>query len=400
MKRILFVDDEVNMLRSLQRMLRDMRREWEMVFVESGEAALRELAGSPFDVVVADVRMPGMTGLELLRRVRGEYPAVVRIILSGHFDQDAALGAVRLAHQSLYKPCQQDELKATIRRAFVLQNVLLGDEVKIVAAEIERLPSLPALYNQVIQQLSSPDASMKKIGDLISMDIAMTAKMLQIVNSAYFGLRRQITTPAEAVVYMGLEQIKALVLSLHIFSHAQLDGFSDTFLNDLWEHSFATGVLAREIAQARSTDRVLIDAAFTAGVLHDVGKIVFASNYPQVYGDIIRTAKDDRRCLHEIERDHFRVTHTEIGAYLLSIWGLPEKIVEAVLFHHHPSRCADDRFSALAAVHVANHFSSKGSFAGQGIPTTLDLEYLDRVGLGADLRELERLAARVRATVR
>lgn len=397
MKRILFVDDEVNMLRSLQRMLRDMRREWDMVYVESGEAALRELAGAPFDVVVADVRMPGMTGLELLRRVRGEYPAVVRIILSGHFDQDAALGAVRLAHQSLHKPCQQDELKATIRRAFVLQDVLGGDEVKVIAAEMDRLPSLPSLYDQIIQQLRSADASMKAIGDIISMDIAMTAKVLQIVNSAYFGLRRQITTPAEAVVYLGLEQIKALVLSLDLFSHAQLEGFSEDFLSDLWEHSFATGLLAREIAQARSSDRALVDGAFTAGILHDIGKIVFASNYPQDYGDIVRSAKDDRRCLHEIERDHFRVTHTEIGAYLLSIWGLPDKIVEAVLFHHHPSRCVDGRFSPLAAVHVANHFSSKGSFAGQGIPTTLDLEYLDRVGLSAELRELGRLAERVGA---
>jgi len=394
-KRILFVDDEVNILRSMQRMLRDMREQWDMVFVESGAAALEELAKERFDVIVTDVRMPNMTGLELLDRVMKEYPGLVRIIISGHFDQDAALGSVRLAHQSMHKPCQQEEIKNTIQRAFVLQDELAGDEIKSIAARMERLPSLPTLYNKIIQVLNSPDASMKKIGEIISMDIAMTAKVLQIVNSAYFGLRRHISTPTEAVVYMGLEQIKALVLSLHIFSHAEIVGFSEVFLKDLWEHSFLTGLFARSIAQARSDDKALVDSAFTAGILHDVGKIVFASNYTQAYGDVVKIAKQEHRFFSEIERERFRVTHTEIGAYLLSIWGLPDQIVEAVMFHHSPNLCVDDRFCALTAVHIANYFSSRKVFAGQGIRSVLDMKYIERVKLVAHLRDFELLCMRV-----
>ena len=385
----------MNILHSLQRMLRDVRHEWDMVFVESGAAALEELARKHFDVIVTDVRMPQMTGLELLDRVSKEYPSVVRIILSGHFDQDVALGSVRLAHQSMHKPCLQEELKSIIRRAFVLQNVLASDEIKAIAATMERLPSLPALYHQIIQVLHSSDVSMKKVGDIISMDIAMTAKVMQIVNSAYFGLRREITTPAEAVVYMGLEQIKALVLSLHIFSQAEIVGFSPEFLRDLWEHSFLTGLCARAIAHAHSDDHALADAAFTAGVLHDIGKIVLASNYTDAYTEVLASARIDHRQLFEVERDQFRVAHTEIGAYLLSIWGLPEKIVEAVMFHHTPRQCADERFSVLAAVHIANHFCARAVFGDQGLRTMLDLAYLERVGLADDVPALEAICGQI-----
>lgn len=394
-KSIIFVDDEPNILKSFQRMLRDMRNEWDMVFVQSGEAALNLLNEKKFDVIVSDVLMPGMTGLELLDKVMNQHPQIVRIILSGHFDQDMTMGSVRLAHQSMHKPCKHEEVKATIQRAFLLQEELAGEELKELVAHMDRLPSLPILYDKIIDVLNSPDASMRKVGEIISMDIGMTAKVLQLVNSAYFGLRRHINTPVEAVVYLGMEQIKALVLSVHIFTHAETKGFCKNFLKDLWEHSFLTGLYAKTIAESEMLDKSFVDTAFTAGVLHDVGKLIFASSYPDSYDQIINRVKTEHLYFGELERESFKVTHSEIGAYLLSIWGLPDKIVEAVMFHHSPRLCISEEFSALTTVHVANVLSSRKVFRGQGIRTNYDMAYLEQMKITTHIKDYELACMRV-----
>lgn len=394
-KRILFVDDEPNILKSFQRMLRDMRSEWDMTFVDSGDKALACLGLAEYDVIVSDVLMPGMTGLELLSRVMQEHPRVIRVILSGHFDQDMTLGSVRLAHQSLHKPCKHEEVKATIQRAFLLKDELTSEELKDLVGSMDRLPSLPTLYNKIIDVLNSPDASMRKVGEIISMDIGMTAKVLQLVNSAYFGLRRHINTPVEAVVYLGMEQIKALVLSVHIFTYAETKGFSEDFLKDVWDHSFLTGVYAKAIAESRMEEKEMIDAAFTAGVLHDVGKLIFIYNFPQRYWDLVKRARSEHIPFYQLEKEEFNVTHSEIGAYLLSIWGLPDEIVEAVMFHHSPRLCVDSEFNVLTAVHVANFHSSRKIFSGQGLKQSIDMKYMEDLKLLTSLKDFELACMRV-----
>lgn len=396
-KRILFVDDEPNILKSFQRMLRDMRTEWEMTFVDSGEKALACLGLAEYDVIVSDVLMPGMTGLELLSRVMQDYPKIIRIILSGHFDQDMTMGSVRLAHQSLHKPCKHEEVKATISRAFLLKDELTSEELKEMVGSMDRLPSLPTLYNKIIDVLNSPDASMRKVGEIISMDIGMTAKVLQLVNSAYFGLRRHINTPVEAVVYLGMEQIKALVLSVHIFTYAETKGFSEEFLKDIWDHSFLTGVYAKAIAESRMEEKEMIDAAFTAGVLHDVGKLIFVYNFSEKYWELVKRAKNEHIPFYQLEKEMFNVTHAEIGAYLLSIWGLPDEIVESVMFHHSPRLCINEGFSPLAAVHIANLHSARKVFAGQGIKNGLDLKYIEDMKLISSLKDFELACMRISA---
>lgn len=388
-KRIMFVDDEPNILKSFQRMLHDMRGEWEMTFVSSAREALEKLAEEDFDVLVSDVLMPEMNGLELLNRVMMEFPRVVRIIVSGHFDQEMTLGSVRLAHQSMHKPCKHEEVKATIQRAFLLQEELAGDELKELVSSMDRLPSLPTLYDKIIDVLNSPDASMRKVGEIISQDIGMTAKVLQLVNSAYFGLRRQINTPTEAVVYLGMEQIKALVLSVHIFTHAETGGRCQEYLKLLWEHSFVTGLFSKAITEYEGQDKAIVDLSFTAGVLHDVGKLIFIANFPDKYDELIRRAREEHKFFHELEKEMFNATHSEIGAYLLSIWGLPDKLVESVMFHHSPSLCIGETFDILTAVHVANHLSARKVYSGRSIKSQIDQRYLERVHVSSHMPDYE-----------
>jgi response regulator RpfG family c-di-GMP phosphodiesterase len=285
--RILFVDDETLVLEGLQRMLRSMRAEWDMVFVGSGAKALELMAQNPFDVVISDMRMPGMNGAEFLAEVLKRFPKTVRLILSGHADRDLVLKCVGTTHQYLSKPCQPDELKAAVMRASNLELSLRDQSLRQLVSRLDRLPSIPALYVQIVEKLQDPDIGVDEIGSIVAKDLAMTAKILKLVNSAFFGLGHQISSPGEAVSYLGMETIKSLVLSVHAFSQfssAKLGQFS---IDALWIHSQQTAGLAKEIARMEDSEHKLLDDCFVAGLLHDTGKLVLASNFPSQYDQVL-----------------------------------------------------------------------------------------------------------------
>ena len=217
-RKILFVDDEPKVLISIRRMLHSLRKEWDMQFAESGPEALSILAQDPFDVIVTDMRMPGMDGAQLLTEVKQNYPQMVRIVLSGHADKEMIYKSVRPAHQYLSKPCDADLLKLTVSRACTLREMLTQDSLKKVVSEMDSLPSLPSLYAEIMEELRKEDASIQKIGEIISRDLGMTAKILQLVNSAFFGIPRHIENSAQAVNLLGMNIVKALVLTMEVFS--------------------------------------------------------------------------------------------------------------------------------------------------------------------------------------
>jgi CheY-like chemotaxis protein len=208
MRRILFVDDEPKVLAWLERMLRSMRHEWEMEFAKSGPEALEALAARPFDVVVSDMRMPGMNGTQLLAEVMQRHPQVVRIILSGNADHETGMKSVGPAHQFLTKPCDVEVVKTTVGRACALRDLLADERLRLLVSQMQSLPSLPSLYEELVRELQLPNASLKRVGEIISKDVGMTAKILQMVNSAFFGLRREVSSIGRALTLLGLENVK------------------------------------------------------------------------------------------------------------------------------------------------------------------------------------------------
>jgi HD-like signal output (HDOD) protein len=382
MRKILFVDDEPKVLEGLQRMLRTMRREWEMGFAPSGAEALEILAANPFDVVVTDMRMPGMDGAQLLIEVRKRYPQIVRIILSGHSDQEMILKSVGPAHQYLSKPCDAEALKVTVARACALRDLLTNESLQRLVSQMQSLPSLPHLYLKLVEELQSPEASIKRVGEIISQDIGMTAKILQMVNSAFFGVRRHVSSPVEATSLLGLDTIMALVLSIQVFSQFKSDQTVGPVLDTLWTHSMAVGTFAKWIARAEGQENRLVEDTFTAGLLHESGKLVLATNLPKEYLEMVKLAHGENLSLIEAERRVFGAAHPEVGAYLLGLWGLPDSIVEAVAFHHCPSQCLGQSFSPLTAVHAAVALEREifPDEVGMCVPL-LDADYLAKLGL-------------------
>jgi len=381
-QRILFVDDEAFVLEGLQRMLRHFRGEWEMVFAESGSKALELMGQTPFDVIVSDMRMPGMNGAELLAEVMKRYPKTIRLILSGHADQALILKCVGSTHQYLSKPCEPEMLKATILRAAGVGNSLQDQKLRQLVAQMDRLPSIPSLYMQIVEKLHDPEVMLEQIGELIGRDLGMTAKIMKLANSAFFGLRREISSASEAVNYIGLETIKSLVLAINAFSqfeNVKLGGFS---IEKLWSHSQETAAAAKQIAQAEQADRKMTDETFVAGLLHDTGKLVLASNFPDQYNKIVEAQLSSADRLMA-EEQAFGANHAAVGGYLLGLWALPVPIVEAIAFHHCPAKSLNKAFSPLTAVHSANalvHAQLQQSRQGSN-QSEEDEHYLGELGL-------------------
>ncbi len=378
--RVLFVDDDPNVLSGLRRMLRSERGNWEMEFVEGGDQALERLAAEPFDVVVSDMRMPGMDGAQLLGHVRDRWPKITRIILSGHSDQEMILRSIGTTHQFLAKPCEPAELKDAIRRTERLRAMVHQEAVQKLVSRAQRLPSMPDLFAALMDELRNPNASLRKIGEIIARDPVMTAQILRIVNSAFFGLVSNVTSPAQAVNLLGLSTVTSLVLTVHVFQQAPEGLLKKTGLGHLWQHSLRCAIFARELATLEQAPAQLRDELFTAGLLHDVGRLVLAFNFPEEYERMVREADD--RPLADAERETFGAGHPEVGAYLLGIWGLPNDIVEAVAWHDIPREAEPSGFSPVLAIHVVNVIDRilcprEEAFAAP----RLDLDLLREVGL-------------------
>jgi len=381
-RRILFVDDEANVLDGLRRMLRPMRKEWAMSFASGGAEALEVLEGESFDVIVSDMRMPGMDGATLLAKVMRRYPQIVRIVLSGQSSQESTIQSVGVAHQFLAKPCDAQTLKQTIDHALALRNFLANDALKGVVSQLKAVPSLPTLYCELMEELQLPDASCKRVGEIIAQDPGMSAKVLQLVNSAFFGIPRQISGIVEATGLLGTDTIKALVLTIEVFGQLGAEGIEGFSAERIQQHCTESATVAKQIAVGHKAPRKTADAAMMAGCLHDIGKLVLAHNFPEAYGRVMVCMNETGASLCDSERGVLGATHAEVGAYLLGLWGLPESIVVATAFHHCPSRSLDPLFSALTAVHLANVFLHERDHGGTSdVTEQLDSEYLEQLGV-------------------
>lgn len=390
MRKILFVDDDPNVLKGLKRILRGMRSEWEMDFVDNAAQALGLLAASDFDVLVSDMRMEKIDGPELLIQVREEYPAMVRIVLSAYSDHKAIMRTVRLAHQYISKPCVAENLKATVEKAFALKHLLASEKLRRLISKMETFPSLPSTYSRITELLHDPDTSVRAVAKVIGEDIGMSLKILQIVNSAFFGLARRMTSAEDAAVFLGIDTIRALVLTIGIFaSFEDKGGISKQVVEDIYAHSLKTAALAKTIAIRENLAKDRVEDAYIAGLLHDMGKLIMARHMPKSYGRLYEAAQENKLSIQRAEMQIFGASHEQIGAYLIGLWGLPDSIAETVAFHHVPDQCPASGFDVVGAVHIADAIEHITVQTGRdALKHRLSMAYLDRFGLQDRLEDL------------
>lgn len=350
-KRILFVDDEVNVLNGLRRMLYPMRERWEMVFAESGPAALACMAQAPFDLIITDMRMPGMDGEQLLTIVRERYPHTMRFVLTGYTDKDVSVLTAGLAHQLISKPCNPEMLRDIIGRTHLFQPLIPNPAMRKMLGAIEVLPTLPSVYLELKNLLGNPGVSPHQIGELLSRDIGLTTKVLQLVNSAFFSLRARVTDPGKAVALLGLDTLHSLLDVISIFNHFDNE-HTRPHIEEFYAHALRVGRRARVLAlqMEPECDPMM---AMLGGMLHDVGKLILCSYLPEAFLSSMQKANKEDIPLYIVEREILGFTHAEAGGYLLGLWGFDEEVLHTVAFHHEPSLWPE-KSALLTVVHVAN----------------------------------------------
>jgi HD-like signal output (HDOD) protein len=339
------------------------------------------------------MQMHGMNGSQLLGEVLHRHPNTLRFIRADLADHQAVMKCVGTAHQYLVKPCDAETVVQVLQRAFSLDTWLPGEAVHKIIGQLRRLPSPPQVYFKVVEALQSPEVNLEMIGHQIQDDPAMTAKLLQLVNSAVFGLQLQVSSPTEAVLYLGMETTKSVILLAHTFSY--FDKISPRVLSvsKLWEHSIRVSRVAQAIAEAENASEDVCLQAFTAGMLHDAGKLALVANMPEEFMRAVNMAQERGVELWEAEKEVFGASHAEIGGCLLGIWGLPVPIVEAVALHHHPSQLVSKGFSSLSAVHAANVLCHQRETTIKGLPLPrLEEAYFSSINLSSRLPEWEQLA--------
>jgi HD-like signal output (HDOD) protein len=350
-KRILFVDDEIKILDGIRRMLHAERSRWEMQFAVSGECALQACEAGSFDVVISDMRMPGMDGATLLGHIRDRFPSTVRIVLSGHSEVGSTARAVPVAHRFLAKPCNASELQSTIERVCTLQDLLSTAEIRKVIGTVGELPSLSRTYLSLTQAVRDSNTSISQVTAIIEQDIAMSAKVLQLVNSAFFGLAQRVTSLENAVVYLGMETVKNLALASETFRVFVPDErISQSSWESIQQHAQHTASIAKTLPVGSR----LRDVTVVAALLHDIGRLFLASKMPDKFCAVQARAAERKCELFEAEQELLGTSHAEIGAYLLGLWGIPNLAVEAIAHHHKPTRIPHSGFDSSVAVYVAD----------------------------------------------
>ena len=382
MKRILFVDDEENVLSGIRRMLRSSREQWEMEFASSGEAALQACSERAFDVVVSDLRMPGMDGAQLLSEIRDRYPETARIVLSGYSDATLASKAVPVAYRVLGKPCKPEELRETIDRVGMLQDLISQPALRAVIGTLGELPTLSATYLALNRAISDEDSSIATIASIVEQDVGMSSKILQVANCGFFGMSSRATSIAQAVGYLGMNILKTLALQAETFrAFVPSAGIPTSYWEKMQTHSQHAATIAGTLPVAREIREVTIIAA----LLHDAGILVLASAMPDQFHQVLEEMSQSHCSQVEAEEAIFGTSHAEIGAYLLGLWGIPSMAVEAIAHHHHPTRTTHTGLDCSMAVYLSNLIArgmdEPSNDSGEGGLTASDRTELETLGM-------------------
>lgn len=385
MQKILVVDADPSALEELERKLASARSPWTVERAATRDEALERLARGAFSAVLAGPAVPGAGDAGLFADVKRASPSALRLMLVSPAERELARQSASDAHQSIARGASAESLRSALARGLALRDVLADEKLCALVAKLDHLPSVPSLYFELVEAMKAPDATIEGLGRIIARDPGMTSKVLRTVNSAVFGLRETITSPGQAATFLGLDMLKSLVLSVGVFSQYEGRAAGTFSIEDCWQHNLRVASYSRAILQAERASKSTIEEGVLAGMLHDAGQLVLATNRPERFQAAHVFAERDHAVRADLERRLFGVSHAAVGGYLLDQWDLAPSVVVAVLFHHTPAEWEDDDFTPLCAVHVANALAEVDLEDDDAELAELDFGYLERLGLARRL---------------
>jgi HD-like signal output (HDOD) protein len=388
---ILYLEEDPRQVAELIREL-GQKSEWQVAHAKTPQEAKAIAAKQPIDVALLSATMGDMDPVAVAEELTQIHKKITIFVLAPDAEAGGGLAYASGRFQWLTKPCPPETLISAVERMAALVSWLTNNTTIDLVAGLHSLPTMPSNYQGVIRAIHSPNSSIQEIADAVEKDMGITSRVLQVANSAYYGYSKKITSPMEASMLLGIDTLKSLVRYTHVLNNFPQTPATNAVFDAVWRHSAGVAAVARKIVVLQTNDEALGDEAFTAALLHDIGKVVLTSLKPEEYKAVIRQAAESKIPIHNVERIKLQTTHAETGAYLLSLWGIPFSILEAVAWHHYPRECREKKFSALTAVHVANvaEHQRQQTDDQRTIPT-LDEVYLREVGVWEEAQEWVKL---------
>lgn len=325
-------------------------------FANNYNEALSILNNINIDVCLINYKIKQTAAAEILSRIKKNYPKTIRIIFSDKNHEEISIRSFNLAHQYLAISKSNESFKEKIETPLVLKNLIQNDDtIKKLNSE-DGIPALPELYYKIEKEIFSPDASIHRVINLISKDIALTSKIFQLANSAYFGVAAKITDIYQAVNLLGLNIIKSIVLYTKVFSHLEKNHELKNIIESIWNHSLVVSNISHKLASHLTGKREIAEEAYIAGILHDIGKVIILNMIKQ-NPHFMKHEPNNVYLDDEAAKKIYGATHSVIGAYALALWGFPKDIVDAVLLHH-STPIMEEVYSTATIIQISNKLAS------------------------------------------
>lgn len=386
------VDDQAAVLDTAVLILRSVDPDWEVSGFKGPFEALEAVKTRAPDLILSDQLMPGMLGSQFLEQVRILSPNAIRIIMSGYVALNK-LTLITSAHQYLAKPFDALKLRELIRRSFAAQDRIAGSGLQSLVTSLRSIPSLPQAHHSLLAELESDTSSGLGIAKLVTEDVGVSTKVLQLANSPLFGKGQLITSPIDAVLCLGTDMIAAVVLSQMLFRHYETLSHPEMDLPRIWNHCWQTASLAQYICRDKRLPREASEAAFLAGVVHEVGRFILIDNFPSQYITACQAARQLKSPLRPRLLETFQVSPAQIAGYLLELWGMPPVIISSVSWQDNPREAPEKGFSVAVALYIADHIACHKSAPDVFSPPEWDTDFLKSIGCLEDIPRWEAMAA-------
>jgi putative nucleotidyltransferase with HDIG domain len=343
-------------------------------FCTNATEALTCVADSEIEIVFAQSNLAPLSAVQLLDDIWEQRPASLRFLSSSSVNKEVMVRCVMGAHQILHA-VEAGAIRQALERARVVQQLIENRNLQALVSRMRTLPSRPSIHVELMRELRSSSASTEAVAAVVAKDFAIASKLIQVVNSAFYGLERHVSEVADAVLLLGMDTTSSVALSIEAF--ARFDKIKPIYFSveEVWKHSQTVAHAARGIAQHMTGSAVIAADAFTAGLLHDIGKLALALNFEEQYRGAMNLARKNQLSACEVETEVFGANHAEIGAYLLSLWGLPLPIIKAVAEHHSPAHEQGPEFNAGTALHLAEKLQFEYESKRSGTDAVTDLDY-------------------------
>lgn len=366
--RILLVDGNAELLQARRQCFWKSHRHWEVLLAQTGMEALQLLARDAVDILILDLQLADLASSELVQRLRETHQGTVRIALADPALSDPApLDWMEQAeadfHRVFLKPIEPSFLIDAVESLNIEDDEANVRAIRAFVAGLGRIPSLPSLYTDLVALLEREDTGMGEVARLVRRDLGVASQVLKLANSVHFASNRPVSEIGQAVARVGMDSLRAMVLFRGLLSSFDTQLPQGLDLEKLWLHSFqvASGLRKLTILEGETG---LADLAFSIGLLHDVGLVVLATDPSHRYGAVLARAQSGRIPLTVLEHETYGVDHTQVGAHLLSLWGLPPTFCRPIREHHAPPPPGETGFALSAALHLSDVRHGGGAAAG------------------------------------